>query len=70
VRNKNNFQLESAELDGSNRRVVCKTSPTKEFVVKKVVVGRENIFFADWKNRIVWKMANSGLKADDQVTIL
>ena len=52
--------MESADIDvdgGGYRRVVCVTSsPTTDIVVRKVVAGSENIFFADWKNRLVWKL--------------
>ena len=68
--NKNNFRLESADLNGHNRHVICRTSATFDVVVKKFVTDRKNMFFADWKNRVVWKLEKNDQIEDDQVCMI
>ncbi len=60
VRHKNSFRLERSDLNSENRRVICMTSSTQEVLVRKMIVDEENVYFADWKNRIVWKMGKNG----------
>ncbi len=60
VRHKNSFRLERSDLNGQNRKVVCMTSSTQEVLVRKLIVDEQNVYFADWKNRAVWKMAKNG----------
>jgi hypothetical protein len=60
--------LERSDVDGRNRKSVCQTSPDREVLIRKMVVDQRNVFFADWKNRIVWKMMKNGdASSEEQV---
>jgi hypothetical protein len=62
VRHKNSFRLERSDLNGENRKVICMTSSAQEVLVRKLIVDEWNVYFADWKNRIVWKMGKNGIE--------